>query len=57
MGIGVLALNREGMLKEHRESESETIEADELSLAYSLTAIRPTWVGFLSQHCAKAFMF
>ena len=53
----MLALNREGMLKEHRESESETIEADELSPAYSLTAIRPTWVGFLSQHCAKAFMF
>ena len=53
----MLALDREGMLKEHRESESETIEADELSLAYSLTAIRPTWVGFLSKCCAKAFMF
>ena len=39
--MGVLALERDGMLKEHVESESETVEADELSPVYSLMAMRP----------------
>ena len=54
---GVLAFDRDGMLKEHSESESETVEADELSLEYSLTAMRPARVGFFSKRWAKALRF